>query len=47
MIYDGTFSNQKIAGKGVTAALLEQHGFKVMTEETFLQQLQPLPITPK
>lgn len=47
MIYDGTFSDQKIAGKGVTAALLEQHGFTVMTEEAFLQQLQPLPIMSK
>ncbi|MEG0488108.1 MAG: DUF523 domain-containing protein [Acinetobacter sp.] len=38
MIYDGSFSNHKIAGKGVTAALLEQHGFTVMTEDEFLQQ---------
>lgn len=41
MIYDGSFSNQKIAGKGVTVALLEQHGFTVMTEDEFLQQLSP------
>lgn len=40
-IYDGTFSGTKIQGKGVTAALLEQHGFLVMTEDEFLQQLQP------
>lgn len=39
LIYDGTFSNTKIIGKGVTAALLEQHGFQIMTEDQFLQQL--------
>ena len=38
-IYDGTFSGQKTQGKGVTAALLEQHGFKVMTEDDFLKRL--------
>ena len=38
MIYDGSFSNQKIVGKGVTTALLEQHGFIVMSEDEFLQQ---------
>ena len=45
MIYDGSFSGQKIAGKGVTVALLEQHGFTVMTEDAFLQQLS-FPQTP-
>lgn len=38
-IYDGSFSGQKIDGQGVTAALLCQHGFQVMTEQAFLQQL--------
>lgn len=38
-IYDGSFSGQKIDGQGVTAALLKQHGFQVMTEHAFLQQL--------
>lgn len=39
-IYDGSFSGQKIDGQGVTAALLHQHGFHVMSEQEFLQQLQ-------
>lgn len=38
-IYDGSFSGQKIDGQGVAAALLHQHGFQVMTEQAFLQQL--------
>lgn len=32
-VYDGTFSNKKISGNGLTAALLLQNGFKVVTEE--------------
>lgn len=39
MIYDGSFSGQKIQGQGVTAALLKQHGFNVMTEDEFLATL--------
>lgn len=31
-IYDGTFSKQLRSGRGVTAALLEQHGLKVFNE---------------
>jgi uncharacterized protein YbbK (DUF523 family) len=31
-IYDGTFSKQPKPGRGVTAALLEQHGIKVFNE---------------
>ena len=31
-IYDGTFSHSKRCGDGVTAALLRQHGIKVITE---------------
>lgn len=38
-IYDGRFTGTKIEGQGVTAALLKQHGFHVMTEQAFLQQL--------
>ncbi len=38
LIYDGTFSGQKIQGQGVTTALLEQYGFKVITEDEFLAQ---------
>ena len=29
-IYDGTFSGRKIPGQGVTAALLEKSGFRVL-----------------
>jgi len=32
MIYDGTFSGKKIPGNGVTAALLEDNGIKVIGE---------------
>lgn len=38
-IYDGSFSGQKIAAIGVTTALLIQHGFKVISEQEFLQEL--------
>ena len=37
LIYDGSFSGNKIQGNGVTSALLKQHGFKVITEDQFLQ----------
>jgi uncharacterized protein YbbK (DUF523 family) len=33
VIYDGTFSGKKQAGNGVTAALLQRNGIKVVTEE--------------
>jgi uncharacterized protein YbbK (DUF523 family) len=39
LIFDGTFTGQKIQGLGVTAALLKQYGFVVMTEDEFLEQL--------
>ena len=32
-IYDGTFSGTKVAGQGITAALLMKHGVKVYSEE--------------
>nr|VFK22679.1 MAG: Uncharacterized conserved protein YbbK, DUF523 family [Candidatus Kentron sp. LPFa] len=32
-IYDGTFSGRVIAGNGVTAALLQENGLKVISEE--------------
>jgi uncharacterized protein YbbK (DUF523 family) len=32
-IYDGTFSGKTVKGDGVTAAMLKEHGIKVMTEE--------------
>lgn len=33
LIYDGTFSGNKIPGNGVTSALLEANGIRVFTEE--------------
>lgn len=33
LIYDGTFSGNKIPGNGVTTELLLKNGFKVITEE--------------
>jgi len=33
MIYDGTFSGNKIPGNGVAAELLMRHGIEVFTEE--------------
>ncbi|WP_440876929.1 DUF523 domain-containing protein [Thalassotalea sp. PLHSN55] len=33
-IYDGSFSQKKIAGQGVTSALLLKHGIEVFSEET-------------
>ncbi|UMM07488.1 DUF523 domain-containing protein [Gluconobacter frateurii] len=34
MIYDGSFSGQKHAGAGVTAALLRQNGIQVFSQNT-------------
>jgi len=34
MIYDGSFSNVKIQGQGVTAQLLTNHGIAVFSEKT-------------
>ncbi|PKI17783.1 DUF523 domain-containing protein [Colwellia sp. 12G3] len=33
-IYDGTFSQKKIAGEGLTTQLLRQHGIKVFCEDS-------------
>ena len=35
MIYNGEFNKNKIAGNGVTAALLKRHGIQVQSEEDF------------
>lgn len=35
MIYNGEFNGRKIAGNGVTAALLKRNGFKVISDEQF------------
>lgn len=40
MIYDGSFSGQKIAGMGVTAKLLSSHGIKVFCEQTLVEANQ-------
>ncbi|PYE42400.1 DUF523 domain-containing protein [Paenibacillus barcinonensis] len=42
MIYDGHFANQKVAGEGVTAALLRQEGYRVISEHELMEQLQQL-----
>ena len=34
-IYDGTFSGNKVRGVGVTAALLEKNGIRVISEKEF------------
>lgn len=38
-IYDGSFSGIKLAGQGVTAALLAQHGIALYSEEELTQKL--------
>ena len=38
-IYDGTFSGTKVAGKGITAALLMEHGVKMYSEEMLTPDL--------
>ena len=38
-IYDGTFSGTKVAGQGITAALLMEHGVKVYSEEMLTPEL--------
>ncbi|ALO33529.1 hypothetical protein CMT41_01430 [Colwellia sp. MT41] len=40
-IYDGSFSQQKIVGEGITTKLLRQHGIQVFSE-FYLKQLQGL-----
>ena len=39
LIYDGSFSGQKIQGDGVTTALFKQHGIIVLNEQEFLHQI--------
>lgn len=40
--YDGSFSGQKIAGEGVTAALLREAGVRVFNEEELAAALEAL-----
>lgn len=42
IIYDGTFTGQKRHGRGVTAALLEQNGIEVFSEENMDSLLKEL-----
>ncbi|RJS58654.1 DUF523 domain-containing protein [Bacillus sp. PK3_68] len=42
MIYNGEFRDKKIAGNGVTAALLHRHGFKVISEENLSKLLDEI-----
>ncbi len=41
LIYDGSFSNKKIAGQGITCKVLTQEGIKVFSENN-LQELEIL-----
>ena len=34
LIYDGSFSQRKISGEGITTKLLREHGIKVFSERT-------------
>jgi len=36
IIYNGDFSGELVTGKGVTSALLEQHGIEIFTEENLI-----------
>jgi len=36
-IYDGTFSNETVAGQGVTSKLLREHGIKVFSEQNIAE----------
>ncbi|UUZ80759.1 DUF523 domain-containing protein [Paenibacillus sp. P26] len=38
-IYNGQFAGSKMAGSGVTSALLKRNGFKVISEEQLLEYL--------
>lgn len=40
-VYDGTFTGTLTAGDGVTAALLQAHGIRVLGESQVLELLAP------
>ncbi len=40
-VYDGSFSNKKVAGKGITSQLLSDHNIKVFSEST-IEELKEL-----
>ncbi len=42
LVYDGTFSNIKISGKGITAYLLEREGITVFSDEDIMENDEKL-----
>jgi len=42
MIYNGEFIGKKIAGNGVTTALLKRNGIRVISEEMFTENLDKI-----
>lgn len=42
MIYNGRFSGEKITGVGVTTALLQRHGIRVVSEEGLAELLNEM-----
>lgn len=38
-VYDGTFSGTRVPGAGITAALLQAHGIRVVGEENFEEMM--------
>ncbi|MNV99139.1 hypothetical protein D3C71_1944640 [compost metagenome] len=42
MIYNGDFTGVKIAGEGVTAALLRRNGIRVISEQELPERLEEL-----
>jgi len=43
-IYNGTFQGEKIVGTGITTALLQRHGFKVISENEIEDWLAEHPL---
>lgn len=43
-IYNGTFQGEKITGVGITTALLQRHGFKVISENEIEEWLTAHPL---
>ena len=41
-VYDGTFNRRKIAGQGITAALLRRNGIEVISEHDVPELLEKL-----
>lgn len=42
MIYNGEFSGVRMAGNGVTAALLKRSGYEVISEDDFMKWMEAL-----